>query len=69
MFPVIMAWLVPGVGHIVLKRPWPALFVAGAVIPLFVLGMYLTGWENVSWERHPYYFGLQAPAGVSSRIG
>lgn len=66
--PVLAAWLVPGAGHLMLRRPWPALFVAGAVLPLFVLGMYLTGFENVSWERHPWYLGLQAPAGLVTLI-
>jgi hypothetical protein len=69
LIPVVAAWLVPGAGHLMLKRPWPALFVASAVLPLFVLGMYLTGWENGSWERHPYYFGLQAPAGLVALVG
>ena len=59
----------PGAGHALLGRPWPALFVAGGVLPLFVLGMYLTGWENVSWARHPYYFALQAPAGLVAFLG
>jgi len=67
--PILLAWLVPGAGHLKLGRPWPALFIATAILPLFVLGMYLTGWENVSWTRHPYYFGLQAPAGLVAVAG
>ncbi len=66
---MLAAWLVPGAGHALLRRPWPALFVASAVLPLFVLGMYLTGWENVSLARHPYYFALQAPAGAVALAG
>ncbi len=67
--PVLLAWLLPGAGHLRLGRPWPALFVALGVIPLFVLGMSLTGWENVSWERHPFYFALHAPAGLPAFVG
>jgi len=67
--PIVLAWLVPGAGHLKLGRPWPALFIAASVIPLFVLGMFLTGWENVSWTRHPFYFGLQAPAGLIAVAG
>lgn len=67
--PMLLAWLLPGAGHWKLGRPWPALFIALAVIPIFVLGMVLTGYENVSWERHPYYFALQAPAGIVAFAG
>jgi hypothetical protein len=66
---MLLAWLVPGAGHWTLGRPWPALFVALGVLPLFVLEMYVTGWENVSWTRHPYYFALQAPAGAVAFAG
>ncbi len=69
LVPVLLAWLVPGAGHLALRRFWPALFVALGVVPLFLLGMYLTGWENVSWTRHPFYFVLQAPAGLPAAIG
>ena len=62
--PVLLAWLVPGAGHFRLGRPWPAVFVAGAVIPLFALGMLLAGWENVSPDRHPWYFATQVWAGL-----
>jgi hypothetical protein len=54
--PLLLAWLLPGAGHLKLGRVWPAVFVMAAVIPLYVVGMALTGFENVSWERHPYYF-------------
>ncbi len=61
---VLLAWLVPGGGHLFIRRPWPALFVAGAVLPLFVLGMHLAGYENVSPVRHSWYFGLQSLAAL-----
>ena len=64
LVPVLLAWLVPGAGHVKIGRPWPALFVVLGVIPLFLLGMVLAGYENVSPERHPWYFGLQLPAGL-----
>jgi hypothetical protein len=60
LVPVLLAWLVPGLGHLRLGRRWPALFVAASVLPLFVLGMWLAGFRNVSHEREPYYFVLHA---------
>lgn len=62
--PLFAGWLVPGAGHLLLGRPWPALFVAAAVLPLFVGGMALAGWENVSQPRHPWLFVLQVLAGL-----
>lgn len=70
--PVLLAWLVPGAGHFALRRPWPGLFVAAAILPLFGAGLVLAGFENVSWERHPWYFGLQVftglPAGAAALL-
>ncbi len=54
--PVLLAWLVPGAGHLKIGRLWPGVFTFAAILPTFVLGMSLTGFENVSWERHPIWF-------------
>ena len=54
--PVILAWLVPGAGHLKIGKLWPGVFVFSAILPLYVAGMALAGYENVSWERHPIYF-------------
>ena len=56
ILPVLLAWLVPGAGHLKIGRLWPGVFTFAAIIPLFVLGMALAGFENVSWERHPFWF-------------
>lgn len=54
--PVLLAWLVPGAGHLKIGRLWPGVFTFAAILPTFVLGMSLAGFENVSWERHPIWF-------------
>jgi hypothetical protein len=56
ILPVLLAWLVPGAGHLKIGKLWPGVFVFSAILPLYVAGMALTGFENVSWERHPIYF-------------
>jgi hypothetical protein len=53
---VFLAWLVPGAGHLKIGRLWPGVFTFAAILPLFVGGMALAGFENVSWVRHPYWF-------------
>ena len=62
--PLLLAWLVPGAGHVALRRPAPAAFVALGIWPLFVGGIFLAGFANVSWDRHPWMFGLQALTGL-----
>jgi len=62
--PCLLAWLVPGAGHLRIGRRWPAVFVASTVLVLFVSGMALAGFENVSRARHPWWFALQAFAGL-----
>jgi hypothetical protein len=54
--PVLLAWLVPGAGHLKIGRLWPGVFVFAAILPLYAGGMALAGFENVSWVRHPIYF-------------
>jgi hypothetical protein len=56
VLPVLLAWLVPGAGHLKIGRLWPGVFTFAAIIPLYVAGMALAGFENVSWERHPFWF-------------
>ncbi len=66
--PVLCAWLLPGAGHLLLRRVAPAMFVAVAVLALFVGGMALTGWENVSWVRHPYFFVIHVFGGLPTAV-
>jgi uncharacterized protein DUF6677 len=54
--PVLLAWLVPGAGHLAIGRIWPGLVTFLAIVPLYVGGMALAGFENVSLERHEIYF-------------
>ena len=54
--PVILAWLVPGAGHLKIGKLWPGVFTFAAILPLYVGGMALAGFENVSYARHPIYF-------------
>ncbi len=68
LLPVLLAWVVPGAGHLKLGRVWPGVFVAGAVLPLFVLGMALAGYENVSFDRHPWYFALHVGAALPTAL-
>lgn len=63
LVPMVVGWLVPGAGHLMIGRTWPGLFVAAAVFSLFFGGMALAGWTNVDPEKHRWYFIAQISAG------
>lgn len=65
---VLLAWLVPGLGHVRLGRAWSGLFIALAVLGLFVGGMALTGWVNVHPDRHPVYFVTHVFVGLPTGL-
>lgn len=69
---MLLAWLLPGAGHLAIGRRAPGAVFALAIIPLFAAGLALAGFENVSWERHPWLFALQvlagAPAGLAALL-
>lgn len=65
---VVATWLLPGAGHLMIRRPWPGAVFALAILPLFAGGLVLAGFENVSWDRHPWLFGLQALTGVPAGV-
>jgi hypothetical protein len=54
--PVLLAWLLPGAGHLKIGRLWPGVFTFAAILPLFVGGMALAGFQNVNPTTHPIYF-------------
>lgn len=45
----LAAWLLPGVGHLLLGRVWRGLLLGGVVIGMFLVGLFLGG----------HLFGLQ----------
>ena len=61
-----IAWLVPGLGHLVQGRRRRGLIVFGLLVGLFLVGTWLAEASNLSRERHFYYwagqFVLGAPA-------
>ena len=39
----VAAWLVPGLGHLLLRRRWRALILFASIITMFVLGLAMQG--------------------------
>lgn len=44
LLPVLLAWIVPGGGHFMLKRHYRGALLAGSVLIMFVLGLLMRGY-------------------------
>ena len=53
---IAAAWVFPGAGHFMMGRRKRALFLGGIVVVLFVAGLFLGGFRNISpFDRHPIW--------------
>lgn len=63
---LVLAWLVPGLGHFYMKRlPHGALYFA-AIAGLYVAGLLIAGGTAVNRDLHEWYFYCQAFAGPAT---
>ncbi len=60
----VCAWLVPGLGHVILGRGAKALYLGGLVLVVFGLGVLLGEGASVSQERFPLHWYGQIGAGL-----
>jgi hypothetical protein len=61
---MMLAWLVPGLGHVFQGRRVRGAMVFLALVGLFLLGTYLAEGSNLSRERHFYYWSGQFLIGL-----
>jgi hypothetical protein len=62
-FALVLAWLLPGLGHVYAgRRAWGAVY-AGAVLGMLMLGVGIAGGTAVHSDLHPWYYLCQLPAG------
>lgn len=64
----VLAWLVPGLGHVLQGRKLRGALVAVALIGLFALGTLLCEGSNLDRERHFYYWAGQFLVGAPAMI-
>jgi hypothetical protein len=60
---LILGWLVPGAGHLLLGRKPQAIVIFLTLTITYVFGMYLADFTNVSPSRHPFYFAAYVFSG------
>lgn len=67
--PVLLGWIVPGLGHWVIGQRSRALFFAIQIFVLFVLGLILSDFRCVSpFDRHPIWAITQIPGGLLTLV-
>ena len=64
----LLAWLVPGLGHLYLGRLPKALLLGGSVCVVFLAGMLIGGYGVVSWTHKPYWFVGHAFGGTCTGL-
>jgi|GEM_PF-5157684 hypothetical protein len=63
------AWLLPGLGHLILGKKDRALFFALALLPMFLTGLVLGNFATVSpLDRHPIWGMAQVPGGLMTIV-
>jgi len=66
--PVLLTWLVPGLGHVYEGRRLRGLVVFLLLVGLLVTGVVLAETSNLSRERHYYYWGGQFLIGLPAIV-
>jgi hypothetical protein len=62
---VLLALLFPGLGHLFIKQRRRGLFFLGTILGLFLAGMLLADFRNISpLDRHPIWGIAQLPGGL-----
>ncbi|MFO7898527.1 MAG: DUF6677 family protein [Planctomycetota bacterium] len=61
---VLLAWLLPGLGHWYIGQRTKAILFCVLLLATFLTGVVITDGGCVDWGRHPYAFLLQAADGV-----
>lgn len=62
-FALVLAWLVPGLGHFYAKRRLHGLFYLTAIAGLYAAGLVISQGTGVNLDMHPAYFSCQIGAG------
>lgn len=62
-FALLLAWLVPGLGHFFVRRHLHGLFYFAAIGALYGAGMIIAQGTAVNYTLHEYYFYCQFWAG------
>jgi hypothetical protein len=66
---IVGAWLVPGLGHLLIGRRAKALLYFATITTTFLVGMLLAQGRNLSFDRDPIYFAAYVFNGLETGLG
>ncbi len=55
LLAMALGWLVPGLGHIYMKKWRRGIICGTSIVLLFLIGLYLCQWTYTSWDDFPFY--------------
>lgn len=61
----LMAWLVPGAGHLMLGKWKKGLFLFGLMGATYLFGLWIVGFRAVSFDDNPFYYVGQYGSGAT----
>jgi hypothetical protein len=64
-----LAWLLPGLGHVMMGQAKKALFFFGVLVALQLFGLWICGWRTVSFDDNPFYYVGQFGSGMALLLG
>lgn len=65
---LLLAWLIPGAGHVLLGKWKKGLFFFGILTATYLFGMWIVGFRPVSWDDNPFYFVGQYGSGATLAV-
>jgi hypothetical protein len=69
LFAFWLAWLVPGLGHLFLRKRTKALIFLGSILGLYLVGLWISNFRTVGFDDNPYYYIGKFGSGVSLFFG
>jgi len=61
----VLAWLVPGAGHVLLGRWKKGLSLFAMLAATYVFGLWIVGFRTVSFDDNPFYYVGQYGSGAT----
>lgn len=73
LYQTLLAWLVPGLGHVLQRRVAKGVYLGALVLGVFGTGLWLGEGASVSASRFPYHvwgqYGMGLPAFLAGLMG
>jgi len=62
---ILLAWLVPGAGHVLLGKWKKGLFFFSILGATYLFGLWIAGFRSISWDDNPFYYVGQWGSGAT----